>query len=151
MKLKVSCIIAAVCSIILSANCCFAAKPAKKEMAIQLYSARDLIGNAEKYAASHEEVLKALARMGYTAVEAANYKNGLFYGVTPEEFKADVEAAGMTVLSSHTNKKLSEKELKSGDFLRVLHGGTKLSRHTKLPEWNTSSFRAWVLPRHSRT
>ena len=120
MKLKVSYIIAAVCSIILSANCCFAAKPAKKEMAIQLYSARDLIGNAEKYAASHEEVLKALARMGYTAVEAANYKNGLFYGVTPEEFKADVEAAGMTVLSSHTNKKLSEKELKSGDFSESL-------------------------------
>ena len=120
MKLKVSFIIAAVCSILMSVDCCFAAKPAKKEMAIQLFSARDLIGNADKYAASHEDVLKALAKMGYTAVEAANYKNGLFYGVSPEEFKADVEAAGMTVMSSHTNKKLSEEELQTGDFSKSL-------------------------------
>lgn len=105
--------IIAVCSIMAFAGC--ADKPVKKDMAIQLYSARDLIGNAEKYAASHEEVLKAIADMGYTAVEAANYKNGLFYGVTPEEFKADVEAAGMTVLSSHTNRKLSAQELETGD------------------------------------
>lgn len=102
-----------VCSIMALAGC--ADKPVKKDMAIQLYSARDLIGNAEKYAAAHEEVLKAIADMGYTAVEAANYKNGLFYGVTPEEFKADVEAAGMTVLSSHTNRKLSAQELETGD------------------------------------
>lgn len=105
--------IIAACSIMAFAGC--ADKTVKKDMAIQLYSARDLIGNAEKYAASHEEVLKAIADMGYTAVEAANYKNGLFYGVTPEEFKADVEAAGMTVLSSHTNRKLSAQELETGD------------------------------------
>ena len=105
--------IIAACSIMAFAGC--ADKTVKKDMAIQLYSARDLIGNAEKYAASHEEVLKAIADMGYTAVEAANYKNGLFYGVAPEEFKADVEAAGMTVLSSHTNRKLSAQELETGD------------------------------------
>ena len=120
MKIRFSYILAAACSIILLAGCCQASKPVQKDMSIQLYSARDLIGNAEKYAASHEEVLKALAEMGYTSVEAANYKNGLFYGVTPEEFKADVEAAGMKVLSSHTNKKLSEQELQSGDFSESL-------------------------------
>lgn len=120
MKIRFSYILAAACSIILLAGCCTASKPEQKDMSIQLYSARDLIGNAEKYAASHEEVLKALAEMGYTSVEAANYKNGLFYGVTPEEFKADVEAAGMKVLSSHTNKKLSEQELQSGDFSESL-------------------------------
>lgn len=120
MKVIFSYILAAACSIIMLAGCCSASKPVKKEMAIQLYSARDLIGSAEKYAESHEEVLKALAEMGYTSVETANYKNGLFYGVTPEEFKADVEAAGMTVLSAHTNKKLSEKELESGDFSESL-------------------------------
>ena len=78
------------------AGCCSASDsccPPKKEMCIQLYSARDLIGNAEKYAANHESVLKALAEMGYTSVETANYKDGKFYGVTPEQFKADVEAA----------------------------------------------------------
>ena len=120
MKIGFSYILAAACSIFMLAGCCSASKPVKKEMAIQLYSARDLIGSAEKYAESHEEVLKALAEMGYTSVETANYKNGLFYGVTPEEFKADVEAAGMTILSAHTNKKLSEKELESGDFSESL-------------------------------
>ena len=120
MKIRFSYILAAACSIILLAGCCTASKPEQKDMSIQLYSARDLIGNAEKYAASHEEVLKALAEMGYSSVEAANYKNGLFYGVTPEEFKADVEAAGMKVLSTHTNKKLSEQELQSGDFSESL-------------------------------
>lgn len=110
----------AVCGMI-TAGCCQNTDDAmKKEMAVQLYSARDLIGNPELYAQNHEEVLKALADMGYTAVEAANYGNGLFYGVTPEEFKADVEAAGLEVLSSHTSKGLSEAELESGDFSESL-------------------------------
>ena len=95
-------------------ECC--CTPVDKEMSIQLYSARDLIGNPEKYAANHEQVLKALADMGYTSVEAANFNDGLFYGVTPEQFKADVEAAGLKVLSSHTGRHLSKEELTSGDL-----------------------------------
>ena len=87
---------------------------------MQLYSARDLIGSAELYAKNHEEVLKAIADMGYTGVEAANFKDGLFYGVTPEEFKADVEAAGMEVVSSHTNRKLKPEEFASGDLSEAL-------------------------------
>lgn len=89
-------------------------------MCIQLYSARDLIGNAEKYAQNHETVLKALAEMGYTSVETANYSNGKFYGVSPEQFKADVEAAGMKVLSAHSNRKLTKEELASGDLTAAL-------------------------------
>jgi sugar phosphate isomerase/epimerase len=54
--------------------------------------------------------------MGYTAIEAANYDNGKLYGVTPEQFKADIEAAGMKVLSSHVGHNLSGDELKSGNF-----------------------------------
>lgn len=88
----------------------------KKEVAVQLYSVRSMIGNPEKYAANHKEVLSGLAEMGYTAVEAANFSNGKFYGRTPEEFKSDVEAAGMKVLSSHTNRKLSADEMNSGDL-----------------------------------
>ena len=112
----------AACSIFVLAGCNSAqhgeccCTPADKDMAIQLYSARDLIGNPEKYAENHEHVLKALAEMGYTSVEAANFKDGLFYGVSPEQFKADVEAAGLKVLSSHTGRKLSKEELASGDL-----------------------------------
>lgn len=92
----------------------------RKEVAVQLYSVRDLIGNAEKYEANHEAVLREIAAMGYTAVEAANYNDGLFYGRTPEQFKADVEAAGLQVLSSHCNHSLSPEEYESGDFSESL-------------------------------
>ena len=50
-----------------------AKEPVKKDIGLQLYSIRNVISNAEKYAANHEQVFKALAEMGYTAVEAANY------------------------------------------------------------------------------
>lgn len=88
--------------------------PPKKDIALQLYSLRDDI--KKNYAAT----IKKAGEMGFTAVEAAGYGEGKFYGKTPEEFKADIEAAGMKVLSSHTTKPLSEKELVSKDFSESL-------------------------------
>lgn len=99
-------------------DCCCCAE--EKEMNIQLYSARDLIGSAEDYAANHERVLKALADMGYSGVEAAHYGDGKFYGVSPEQFKADVEAAGLKVVSSHTGHGLSDEELATGNISEAL-------------------------------
>lgn len=87
----------------------------KKEVCIQLYSVRDLIGKQD-----FNGLLKKLAKMGYTSVEAANYDNGKFYGLTPEEFKRAIEEAGMTVLSSHCTRGLSDKELATGDFSESL-------------------------------
>lgn len=88
----------------------------KKDIAIQLYSVRDLL----KSESDLDPVLKKLAQMGYTGIEAAGYTDGKFYGKTPEEFKRAVEKAGMKVLSSHCTKGLSEKELSSGDFSESL-------------------------------
>ena len=88
----------------------------KKEIAFQMFSVRELIGDPGKYAQNHEKTLKELAKMGYTAIEAANYGDGKLYGVTPEQFKADIEAAGMKVLSSHVGHNLNDEELKSGNF-----------------------------------
>jgi sugar phosphate isomerase/epimerase len=98
----------------------FGVEAKKKEIAFQMYSVRALIGNPNKYAQNHESTLKALAKMGYTAIEAANYDNGKLYGVTPEQFKADIEAAGMEVLSSHVGHNLNNEELKSGNFDEAL-------------------------------
>lgn len=69
----------------------------KKEVAIQLYSVRDLV----KDGSNLDRILKDLADMGYTSVEAANYNDGKFYGKTPQEFKQMVEKNGMTVLFAH--------------------------------------------------
>lgn len=88
----------------------------KKEVAIQLYSVRDLIGNGGDL----DQILKNLADMGYTSVEAANYNDGKFYGRTPQEFKQMVEKSGMTVLSSHTTRGLSDEELASGNLAEAL-------------------------------
>ena len=99
---------------VLFAGCCSSQQP--KEMVVQLYSVRDLIGNPELYAQNHVQVLQAIADMGYTGVEAAHYDKGLLYGISPEEFKADMEAAGLEVVSSHINRGLTEAELASGDF-----------------------------------
>ena len=92
---------------------------AKKEIGVQLYSVRQIM-NAKNYTEKQAEVLGALGKMGYTAVEAASFADGKFYGVSPEQFKADVEAAGMKVVSSHTNRRLTAEEYKSGDLTKAL-------------------------------
>lgn len=91
-----------------------------KEMALQLYSIRTLIKSPELYAQNHEKVFKQLKEFGYTAVEAANYNDGKFYGVSPEQYRKDVEAAGLVSLSSHTKHRLTPEELKNHDFKAAL-------------------------------
>ncbi len=88
--------------------------PPKKDIALQLYSLRDDIKT------DYAGTIKKAGAMGFTAVEAAGYDNGKFYGKSPEEFKADIEAAGMKAISSHTTRTLSEKELASKDFSESL-------------------------------
>lgn len=95
---------------------------AKKQIGLQLYSIREVIGSPAKYAQNHVEVFKKLASWGYTAVEAASYDQGkgTFYGVSPEQFRADCEAAGLECLSSHATRGLNADELKNHDFTEAL-------------------------------
>lgn len=88
--------------------------PPRKEIALQLYSLRADIGK------DYEKTIKTAGEMGYTSVEAAGYGDGKFYGRTPAEFKADLEKAGMTALSSHTTRQLNDKELASKDFSEAM-------------------------------
>ena len=98
-----------------------AAKP-KMERALQLYSIREVIGSPETYAKNHVEVYEKLKKWGYTAVEAANYdqEKGTFYGVSPQQFRADCEAAGLKCLSSHATRGLSHEEIANRDFAEAL-------------------------------
>lgn len=45
--------------------------------------------------------LKKVSEAGYKFIEAADYKNGKFYGMTPEEFKKALQEVGLTPLSAH--------------------------------------------------
>lgn len=96
----------------------------KKDIAIQLYSVRDRIGSYVGQTGGYENdyttILKEIAEMGYTAVEAAGYNDGKFYNRSPKEFRKDVETSGLRVLSSHCTKPLSAEELASGDFTESL-------------------------------
>ena len=97
-----------------------AKKAPKKDIGIQLYSVRSLIGVFGKSQGDYKPVLKQLADMGYTSVEAASYKDGLLYGTPPQQFRRDVEATGMKVLSPHCTLNLSDKQLATGDFTEAL-------------------------------
>ena len=85
-------ILSALCLSMMATSCSShstetAPETTKKEVAIQLYSVRDLV----KDGSNLDQILKDLADMGYTSVEAANYNDGKFYGKTPQEFKQMVE------------------------------------------------------------
>jgi sugar phosphate isomerase/epimerase len=77
-----------------------APKIEKKDIGIQLYSVRDDVRK------DFTGTVKALGEIGFTTIETADYKDGMFYGMTPEAFRKEIEAAGMKVLSSHTSKLL---------------------------------------------
>jgi len=91
-----------------------AGAPGKKDISLQLYSLRDDIS------INYNNVLKKVGEIGYTSVEAANYSDGKFYGKTPEEFKSDLEKAGLYMLSSHAARALNDDELKNKNFTEAL-------------------------------
>lgn len=92
----------------------------RKEMAVQLYSVRSLIGTPELFARNHAYVLSRLSEMGYTDAEAASYENGLFSGLAPEEFARILKEAGLPLISSHTTRPLTREELASGNYPQAL-------------------------------
>ncbi|MCW5515677.1 sugar phosphate isomerase/epimerase family protein [Muriicola sp. Z0-33] len=62
---------------------------------LALYTVRDAMGQDAK------TTLKAVADAGYKNLEAAGYKDGKFYNMAPEAFKAYVEGIGLTPISTH--------------------------------------------------
>ena len=103
------------------------AAPVKKDMCVQMYSARSILNNG-----NYAELLKTIAQMGYTAVETASYDDGLIYGDTPEVFKEKVEAAGMKPLSAHVSRSLTREEIDKGDFTAALEWWDKcIETHVK--------------------
>jgi sugar phosphate isomerase/epimerase len=89
-------------------SCATGTKPAEtqeeKFIGIQLWSVR---GNMNTDA---EGTLTALGEMGYDFVEAAGYRDGMFYGMEPAAFKQMVESSGMVFLGSHTGQNLPTEE-----------------------------------------
>ncbi len=64
---------------------------------IQLYSARDIIGKDPK------GVLKQIADLGYKEIEGYQGDQGVFWGMSPKEFKDYVDSLGMKFVSTHAD------------------------------------------------
>ena len=82
--------------------------PVKKEMGVQLYSVRTELIEGRDYTVE-------LAKSVYQNMIDIDTK-----GVTPEQFKADVEAAGMKVISTHVKRDPTPEEYESGDFTEAM-------------------------------
>lgn len=62
---------------------------------LALYTVRDSMASNPK------ATLQAVADAGYAYVEAANYEDGKFYGMTPTEFSSYLQSLGLTAKSAH--------------------------------------------------
>ena len=62
---------------------------------LALYTVRDAMGENAK------GTLKAVAEAGYKNIEAANYADGKFYGMAPEDFKSYLSEVGLSPVSTH--------------------------------------------------
>lgn len=82
------------------------AKP-NKQIGLQLYSLREDIKDNVK------GVLEDVAKIGFKTLEAANYQNGLIYGMNPVEFKNTVSGFGMLMRSTHVGGPNYTKETHS--------------------------------------
>ncbi len=64
---------------------------------LQLYSARDIIGKDPK------GVIKQIADLGYKEIEGYQGDQGVFWSMTPKEFKAYIDELGMNFVSTHAD------------------------------------------------
>ncbi len=62
---------------------------------VQLYTVRDIIFENPK------KTLKEISDIGYSEIEAANFVDGKFYGMTPAEFKSYLSEIELTPIASH--------------------------------------------------
>ncbi len=79
-------------------------KAKENYIGLQLWSIRQAM-NADPVS-----TLEAVGAMGYKFIEAANYRDGTFYGMEPLAFRQLVEANGMTFLSSHVGSSLPDED-----------------------------------------
>jgi sugar phosphate isomerase/epimerase len=75
----------------------FANNSKLKDYGIQLWTVRDEIPKDPK------GVLKQLASFGYTQIESFEGSKGMFWGMTPSDFKKYMDDLGVKIISSHCN------------------------------------------------
>lgn len=67
------------------------------DFGLQLYSVRDLIGKDPK------AMLKQISELGYKKVESYQGEQGIYWGMTPKDFKTYMGDLGMEIVSTHAD------------------------------------------------
>ncbi len=82
---------------LLNRNSLFARDAARhlKHFGLQLYTLRDVFGN------DPAGYIRQVGEMGYREIESYEGKEGMFWGMEPQEFKKCINDAGMQLISSH--------------------------------------------------
>src|SRR4051794_17428451 len=80
---------------LVAGNELFAKYSKLNQYGIQLWSVKTALAKDPK------TVLKQLASFGYTQVESFEGEKGMFWGLTPTEFKKYMDDLGMKIISSH--------------------------------------------------
>jgi len=81
---------------VLNASITKTQQQAKKKIGIQLYSLR------EDIAKNADATFEAVAKIGYSFVEAYGYSEGKFFSKSPKDFSKQMSDLGMKMTSSHT-------------------------------------------------
>lgn len=80
---------------LISSNEIFAGNSKLKNYGLQLWSVKNALAKDPK------EVLKQLASFGYTQIESFEGSKGMFWGMTPLDFKKYMDDLGMKIIASH--------------------------------------------------
>lgn len=85
-----------------------ASSGSEKNIGLQLYSLRDLVGKS-----GIKAVLETASKIGYKNLETAGYENGKIYGKKPSDFRKMTDDLGLKCTSAHLGQNYSkEKEAK---------------------------------------
>ena len=95
-----------------AADAAAGAAAATKRIGLQLYSLRDMVKDE-----GIQKVLEAVAKIGYTNLEAASYDDGKFYGLAPADLKKMLDDNGLKMTSSHLSKAMSKDKKEQAEVM----------------------------------
>jgi sugar phosphate isomerase/epimerase len=80
----------------------------------------------EDMAKDPRATLKALASYGYKQIESCDLGKGIFWGMSPDDFKKFTGDLGLSVISSHCNPEFTVKKEKADDFKKLADDAAKV-------------------------
>ncbi|HNG89208.1 MAG TPA: TIM barrel protein, partial [Saprospiraceae bacterium] len=125
---------------------CLAASPRARQLSVQLYSIRD------DMAKDPAGAVRALAQMGYTAVEGYGQQEGKMFGMSIVDFSKLLKDNGLKMPSSHFNLKLQDWDEQKKDLRDDLKSRIDLAaasgQHYLVNPWMESkdrdSIQQWI-------